>query len=410
MKNYDKDAYLSPNQLAFLNLKKNKMAMLGGVIVLMSCMVSLLGYLIMPDSTPNANDGAVQIQKQSPGFRVQMIRLRKNVDVPKQNVLYKALFGQESQFMIVPVSSWKLEGLEVVADIFGRDNYVQRFDLADAVLAFYPQNLQSGHDKYQLIDDMLHYRDAQGASAMISIQSLKNIFENEHITNRKYLLGTDRAGRDLLSRLIYGTRISLAIGIIAVVISVFLGLVFGSLSGYFGGWVDNIVMWFMSVTWAIPGIMLVISISIALQSRGIWVAFLAVGLSMWVEVARVVRGQVMAIKGKTFVEAARAFGFTNFIIMFRHILPNITGPLIVVATVNFASAILLEAGLSFLGLSVQPPTPSWGAMMYEGFNAIGTQNSLHLILFPGLAICILVMAFNVLGNGLRDAFDPKSMK
>ncbi|MCC5927854.1 MAG: ABC transporter permease [Cyclobacteriaceae bacterium] len=384
--------------------------MLGGSIVLLSCIVSLLGYHIMPDSTPNANDGAVQIQKQAPGFRVKMIRLRKNVEIPKQNLVFKAFFGQESQFMIVPISSWKFEGLEVVVEVFGRDNYIQRYDLADAVLALYPENLQSGHRKYQLLNDVIHYRNDQGESAVISIHELRSIFEKEHIIERKYLLGTDRAGRDLLSRLIFGTRISLSIGIAAVVISVFLGLVFGSLSGYFGGWVDTMVMWFMSVTWAIPGIMLVISISIALQSRGIWVAFLAVGFSMWVEVARVVRGQVMAIKAKTFVEAARAFGFTDYIIMFRHILPNITGPLIVVATVNFASAILLEAGLSFLGLSVQPPTPSWGAMMYEGFNAIGTQNSLHLILFPGLAICILVMAFNVLGNGLRDAFDPKSIK
>lgn len=383
--------------------------MLGGIIVLLSCMVSLLGYLIMTDATPNANDGAVQIQKQSPGFKVQMIKLRKNAEVPHQNMIFKALFGQESQFMIVPVSSWKLEELEIVVEVFGRDNYIQRYDLVDAVLSLYPENLQSGLGKYQLINDEIHYRNAQGDPDVISLPALKNLFEKEHLTERKYLLGTDRAGRDLLSRLIYGTRISLSIGLAAVVISVFLGLVFGSLSGYFGGWVDALVMWFMSVTWAIPGIMLVISISIALQSRGIWVAFLAVGFSMWVEVARVVRGQVMSLKEKTFVEAAKAFGFTNYIIMFRHILPNITGPLIVIATVNFASAILLEAGLSFLGLSVQPPTPSWGAMMYEGFNAIGTQNSLHLILFPGLAICILVMAFNVLGNGLRDAFDPKSI-
>ena len=147
----------------------------------------------------------------------------------------------------------------------------------------------------------------------------------------------------------------------------------------------------------------------ALQSRGVWVAFVAVGLTMWVDVARVMRGQIMAIKEKLFVEAARAFGIHNFRIVFVHILPNIAGPLIVIATANFAAAILLEAGLSFLGLGVQPPTPSWGVMIYEGFQAIGTKNSLHLILFPGLAICILVLSFNLLGNGLRDAYDPKTL-
>ena len=168
------------------------------------------------------------------------------------------------------------------------------------------------------------------------------------------------------------------------------------------------VMWFMSVIWSIPGIILVIAISMALQSRGVWVAFVAVGLTMWVDVARVMRGQIMTIKEKLYVEAARAFGIKNFRIVFVHILPNIAGPLIVIATANFAAAILLEAGLSFLGLGVQPPTPSWGVMIYEGFQAIGTKNSLHLILFPGLAICILVLAFNLLGNGLRDAYDPKT--
>lgn len=164
----------------------------------------------------------------------------------------------------------------------------------------------------------------------------------------------------------------------------------------------------MSVTWSIPGIMLVIAISIALQSRGVWVAFVAVGLTMWVEVARVVRGQIMAIKEKTYIEAARALGIGNFRIVYAHIFPNIIGPVIVIATANFAAAILLEAGLSFLGLSVQPPTPSWGNMIYEGFSMIGTRNSWQMVIFPGLAISFIVLSFNLLGNGLRDAFDPKT--
>jgi peptide/nickel transport system permease protein len=189
----------------------------------------------------------------------------------------------------------------------------------------------------------------------------------------------------------------------------FLGISLGSIAGFFGGKIDMFILWFMSVIWSIPGIILVIVISMALQSRGVWVAFVAVGLTMWVEVARVMRGQIMTIKEKLYVEAARAFGISNFRIVFAHILPNIAGPLIVIATANFAAAILLEAGLSFLGLGVQPPTPSWGVMIYEGFQSIGTKNSLHLILFPGLAICILVLSFNLLGNGLRDAYDPKTL-
>jgi ABC-type dipeptide/oligopeptide/nickel transport system permease subunit len=165
----------------------------------------------------------------------------------------------------------------------------------------------------------------------------------------------------------------------------------------------------MSVVWSIPGIMLVIAISLALQSRGVWVAFIAVGLTMWVEVARVVRGQILGIKQKLYIEAARAFGVSNPQIIYAHILPNIFGPLIVIATANFAAAILLEAGLSFLGLSVQPPTPSWGIMIYEGYHAIGTRNSWHLVALPAIAICLMVLSFNLLGNGLRDAYDPKTL-
>src|SRR5690606_38256686 len=182
----------------------------------------------------------------------------------------------------------------------------------------------------------------------------------------------------------------------------------GALGGFFGGKIDKIIMWLMSVVWSIPGIMLVIAISLVLQSLGVWVAFLAVGLTMWVDVARVVRGQILGIRQKLFIEAARAFGLRSGQIIRKHIMPNILGPLIVIATGNFAAAIILEAGLSFFGMSVQPPTPSWGIMIYEGYNSIGTSGSWHLILLPGVAISTLVLAFNLLGNGLRDAYDPQT--
>ncbi len=387
-------------------LKRNKLAAFGITVIFTSIIISLLGYLIMPDHTPNANDGAVQIQKQPPGFKATFLKIRKNREIEQRNFVQKALHGQESAYMIVPIYDYIIEGPMVKVNIFGKENYEKEYPLLDVVEPLALDHVSA--DSLAPEDAMIAYKTIDGKSATISYQDLVDEFHDNNIETRTYWLGTDKMGRDMLSRLMYGTRISLSIGFVAVLISMVLGMFFGSVSGFFGGKTDMFVMWFMSVIWSIPGIILVIAISMALQSRGVWVAFVAVGLTMWVDVARVMRGQIMTIKEKLYVEAARAFGIKNFRIVFVHILPNIAGPLIVIATANFAAAILLEAGLSFLGLGVQPPTPSWGVMIYEGFQAIGTKNSLHLILFPGLAICILVLAFNLLGNGLRDAYDPKT--
>jgi peptide/nickel transport system permease protein len=221
-----------------------------------------------------------------------------------------------------------------------------------------------------------------------------------------FLLGTDRAGRDVLSRLMLGTRISLGIGLVAALLSLLVGATVGAVGGYFGGWPDRIARFLMTVVWSIPGVMLVVAISLAVGSKGVWVTFVAVGLTMWVDVARVVRGQMLSLREKPFVDAQRVLGIPTARILVRHLLPNMLGPLIVVTTSNFASAILLEAGLSFLGLGVQPPAPSWGLMVSEGFQLLGTKVGFWLTFWPSLAISLLVFAFNLLGNGLRDAFDP----
>ena len=198
----------------------------------------------------------------------------------------------------------------------------------------------------------------------------------------------------------------MAVGLIAVLISLSLGIVLGALAGYFKGWVDEVVMWLVNVTWSIPTLLLVFAITMAM-GKGFWQIFIAVGLTMWVSVARLVRGQVMAVKELEFVQAAKALGFTNFRIIVKHILPNILGPILVIAASNFATAIIVEAGLSFLGIGIQPPQPSWGLMIKENYNFIITHNPM-LALMPGFAIMLLVLAFNLLGNGLRDAVDVKN--
>jgi peptide/nickel transport system permease protein len=225
------------------------------------------------------------------------------------------------------------------------------------------------------------------------------------VVQKTFWLGTDKFGRDIVSRLIIGVRVSLAVGLIAVIISLTIGITLGLVAGYFGGTADKVIMWLINVVWSIPTLLLVFAITLAL-GKGFLQVFVAVGLTLWVNVARVIRTQVFSIRELQYIEAAKALGYTNARIIIRHVLPNVLGPVMVIAASNFASAIVIEAGLSFLGVGVQPPQPSWGLMIKENYNFIITHNPL-LAIAPGICIMILVLAFNLLGNGLRDALDVR---
>jgi len=411
----ERQQHKTPYYYAKRHLLNNKPAFLGLLLIIFAHFIAGVGYLLMPDKTPYANDGAVQIQKQTPGFHVNILKIRKNMEVPKSSFFARMLNGQDSEYTIVPIKgNPRVVGDSIFFQPFGRERAEISHLLLNCVKPlFVGPSEKLGKDvllNYKVEEDKITYLDSEERIQEISREELEKEFLDKNIEERTYYLGTDKSGRDMLSRLIYGTRISLSIGFISVLIALLLGVSMGAFAGFFGGKIDALIMWFMSVIWSVPSIMLVIAVTLALQERGIWVAFVAVGLTMWVEIARVVRGQIMAIKQKLFVEAAKALGYSNRRIIFHHILPNILGPLIVISTSNFASAILIEAGLSFLGLGVQPPMPSWGMMINEGFAAIGTPNSWHLIFLPSFCICITVLAFNLLGNGLRDAFDPQTVK
>jgi len=208
--------------------------------------------------------------------------------------------------------------------------------------------------------------------------------------------------------MLVGSRVSIAIGFVAVFISLVVGLFFGALGGYYGGKVDAFVMWLVNIIWSIPTLLLVIAITLSL-GKGFWQVFVAVGLTMWVEVARVVRGQIISVKEMQYVTAARALGYTNWRIILHHILPNIMAPVIVISAANFASAILVESGLSFLGLGAQPPVPSWGGMIKDYYGDIILDKP-YLAMVPGTAIMLLTLAFMMMGNALRDALDVKIKK
>jgi peptide/nickel transport system permease protein len=276
---------------------------------------------------------------------------------------------------------------------------------------------------YKLLGDSVAYTEYKGKSfkaeqKKISVLELsggkadfitEKYFEKEFISSRHFLIGSDKFGRDILSRLLIGVRVSLSVGLISVAISLFIGIFLGALAGYFRGWVDEIIMWVINVFWSIPTLLLAMGLYISAGSlieNKLVMIFIAVGLTMWVETARIVRGQFLSLREMEYVSAAQSLGFSNARIIFKHILPNILGPIIVVACSNFASAILVESGLSYIGLGIQPPAPSWGSMLNEYKDFIDTSKA-YLALFPGMAIMLLVLAFNLVGNGLRDALDVK---
>lgn len=410
----------TPFQQVRRRLLSNKMALIGGSVILFAAIVALLGYLIMPDDTPNVTGGSQFIRKQLPGFEVNVLKMRKQREIEKVSFLEFMLNGQESEYSIFPYSrDYEIRNDSVIFAPFpgvekenGEIKYLQEHLLKVVRIVYnLPSDKLNSANGANFIKqgDTFIYLDENEVEQSITQEQLETEFRNNCIETRKYWLGTNGSGRDILSLLIFGARISLFIGLMAVIISLVLGVSLGALAGFFRGATDNFINWLMTVTWSIPNIMLVIIISVLLN-KGLSVVFVAVGLTMWVEIARIVRTEIMAIKEKQFVEAARAFGFSNRRIIFKHILPNVIGPIVVIATNNFALAILIEAGLSFLGFGVQPPMPSWGVMVDEGFRLMATKDSWHLVVLPSLAISLVVLAFNLFGNGLRDAYDPKSLK
>ncbi|WDF77922.1 ABC transporter permease [Mucilaginibacter sp. KACC 22773] len=393
-------AKLTPSKRTWNAFKRNKIAMAGLVFIAITLLVAILGYLIMPDNTPQANNMTIQLSIKKPGAKFMMLLIRKSEQIDTISFFNRMLFGQPSFYREVPITGYyfKQDSVHVSEYIGNEDKPDQKaYNIFEVVTGIKP--------RYHFNKVLLNPTLSCEKTAEI-YQNFTNKIKGEQIITRTFWLGTDVYGRDLLSRLLLGTRISLAVGLMSVIISMFLGVAVGSVAGYFGGWIDGALSWIMNILWSLPALLLVIAISFAL-GKGLWQIFIAVGLSMWVEVARLVRGQVMSLKQVEYVEAARALGFNNRRIITKHILPNITGPILVLASSNFASAILLEAGLSFLGFGAQPPMPTWGGMIKEHYGYI-VMDSAFLAITPGLAIMLLVYAFNLVTVGLRDAFDIKS--
>lgn len=341
--------------------KKNIPGVVSFWFIVLVGLVALFAYFLAPDSTSNANTMHLSLSNKSPGFTIDLIQTEK--DSSKVSLLRRLWDGKTPLLSSIPVTSYRQEG------------------------------------------DSIFYREYIGEGVS---SPEKPMLRTPAVSIKKttFYLGTDHYGRDLLSRMIIGSRISFTIGFVAVLIAIAIGVSLGAIAGYFGGKIDAVIMWLINIMWSIPTLLMVIAVTFAL-GKGVWQVYVAVGLTMWVEVARMVRGQVISAKQMQYVEAARALGFGKMRIIARHILPNIWGVVIVITASNFASAILMESGLSFLGLGAQPPIPSWGGIIRDHYMYM-VMGKPYLAVVPGTMIMLLVLAFMTFGNTLRDALDVKS--
>lgn len=348
----------------WMRFRKNWFALAAAGWIAINCLVAVMAYWWMPDHSPYANRIILEIGGEKPGFTQSFLLVQKQQLPTPASGWERLLNGAPDSYEYIPIQEYRRVGDSI---------WVQkRID--------------------ESLTEPMMVAKTKCAATPIQTQT--------------FWLGTDKYGRDILSRILLGTRVSLSVGLITVILSIGIGGLLGSLAGYLGGKTDSAIMWFINVMWSIPTLLLVFAITLTL-GKGFWQIFIAIGLTMWVNVARLVRAQVMSLKQLEYIEATRVLGLGPWRTIIRHIWPNIMGPVTVLATCNFAAAIVIEAGLSFLGIGVQPPMPSWGLIMKENYNFIITQNPM-LALAPGLAIMLLVLAFNLLGNGLRDALDVRS--
>ncbi len=337
----------------------NRTATAGSVYFITWLVVSIFAYLLIPDNSPNAGIQHLEITKTAPLSRIPMLSLVSTQADTHASFFSVLFFGKTSNIRKIP--------LKKEAVLFQRDT--------------------------------LYYTHYSGEEGRVFLP-LESYY---HISTQTFWLGTDTFGRDVLSRLVLGARVSITIGIMATFISLLIGLVVGLCAGFFGGMTDKILMAIISVIWSVPTLLLAIVLGFVM-GMGFWQLKLAIGLTNWVDIARLVRGMVIKLKGLPFIEATHSLGLGRTRIMVRHILPNVVSALIIMAVSGFGSAILVESGLSFLGLGVGLEVPTWGRMVYEGYPFLVMENGKWLAIIPGIALILLVVSIHLIGTGLRDTF------
>lgn len=364
---------------AFKRLRKDKIAMTGGVVIILLVLLALFASVLAPhDPNKQYSNGT-----SAYGMPLPINSYGKILRIELQQPAPKPIVIPNSTFYLSPVGSYEYKTRTDVTIPAGQTAIDVPINPLRPEMINAPAGLVVAPEAFTF---------------PVKIKTLQLQNENH------YWLGTDANGRDVLSRLIYGSQVSLEVGLVAVALAAFIGCFLGLISGYYGGWIDMVIMRFTDIMMAFPDLLLVMAI-VAIKGPSLGVIFVAIGLVSWTQFARIVRSQVLSIREMEFIEACRALGVKDMSIILRHILPNVAAPVIVVSTMGIAGAIMTEAALSFLGFGVKVPTSSWGSMINDGLGYFRDQPLIPLI--PGLTIAITVFAFNLFGDGLRDALDPR---
>ena len=372
--------------------------------ILFCTVLATFAYLFTGDKTPDINEQITGIGLKKPGFAIDLVAIPKTQDIPPTPFFNFLLNGRTNKYFFIPVDKYHISQDSLTYYPYDGETPTSKV----APITIHKAKWLLGDKAIQIAQHENGYQITleDGNQVDLNRNDVDQQLKKTGIQHRTFWLGTDLFGRSLLDRIVLGIRYSLFVGLLAVLISITIGTVIGMVSGYFGGRTDDIISYIMNVFWSIPTLILVFAI-VLVSGRGIQNIFIAVGLTMWVDTARLVRGQTLALKKEKYVEAVRSMGMSTARILRKHILPNMLGPLIVIAVSNFASAIIVESGLSYLGFGIQPPTPSLGSILSENYGFI-LSNKPILAIAPVVVLLLLVLAFNLVGNGVRDIFDVKS--